>query len=110
MIDLHILLFVPAEIPPWAGAALWALLGLTGHSLPQWLFVATLQNIWELRYISKRVLFETDPALREKTQLLLFYGHPVKDLGLKGFWDWFNEIRGMLKCSSAGPTRGGSTC
>jgi hypothetical protein len=59
MIDLHILLIVPAEIPPWAGAALWALLGLTGHSLPQWLFVATLENAWELRYISKRVLFET---------------------------------------------------
>ena len=66
MIDLHILLFVPAEIPPWAGAALWALLGLTGHSLPQWLFVATLQNTWELRYISKRVLFEIYPGLNSK--------------------------------------------
>ena len=65
MIDLHIVLFVPAEIPPWAGAALWALLGLTGHSLPQWLFVATLQSTWESRYISKRVLFDTSniPAL-----------------------------------------------
>jgi hypothetical protein len=29
-------------------------------------------------------------AERERIQLLLFYGHPVKDLGLKDFWDWFN--------------------
>jgi hypothetical protein len=43
--------------------------------------------------VSKIVLFETDPALREKTQLLLFYGHPVKDLGLKDFWDWFSVFR-----------------
>jgi hypothetical protein len=35
--------------------------------------------------VSKRFLFETGLPCG-KTQLLLFYGHLVKDLGLKDFW------------------------
>jgi hypothetical protein len=63
------------------------------HSARSTLFMFSFSSAMQLHYVSKRVLFETDPALREKTQLLLFYGHPVKDLGLKDFWDWFSVFR-----------------